>query len=171
VASRRAGEKLPPKLAALHALLATDVLIELHDALDAAVAAAYGWPWPLPEQELLGRLVALNHERAAEEAAGKVRWLRPERAGVAETGLPGIDAVEEEAPAADALPWPADPGAQTMQVFALLDAAPGPLDVRAIAARFAAPGVGRRVNAIAAQLVAMGFAIRTEDGAFRRAHA
>jgi len=32
-------------------------------------------PW---EQELLTRLVALNHERAAEEANGLVRWLRPE---------------------------------------------------------------------------------------------
>ena len=32
----------------------------------------------LLEQELLTRLVALNHERAAEEANGLVRWLRPE---------------------------------------------------------------------------------------------
>ena len=30
------------------------------------------------EQEILSRLVALNHERAAEERRGIVRWLRPE---------------------------------------------------------------------------------------------
>jgi len=30
------------------------------------------------DEILLERLVALNHERAAEEAAGKIRWLRPE---------------------------------------------------------------------------------------------
>jgi hypothetical protein len=30
------------------------------------------------EQELLTRLVALNHERAAEEKRGLIRWLRPE---------------------------------------------------------------------------------------------
>ena len=30
------------------------------------------------EQELLTRLVALNHARAAEEKRGLVRWLRPE---------------------------------------------------------------------------------------------
>jgi hypothetical protein len=30
------------------------------------------------EQELLTRLVALNHERAAEEKRGLIRWLRPD---------------------------------------------------------------------------------------------
>lgn len=30
------------------------------------------------EREILSRLVALNHERAAEEQRGLVRWLRPE---------------------------------------------------------------------------------------------
>ena len=30
------------------------------------------------ENELLERLVALNHERAAEEKAGRIRWLRPD---------------------------------------------------------------------------------------------
>ena len=34
-------------------------------------------PPALPEAEILTRLVRLNHERAAEEAAGHVRYLRP----------------------------------------------------------------------------------------------
>ena len=39
---------------------------------------AYGWPADLGDEEILERLVALNHERATEERDGKVRWLRPE---------------------------------------------------------------------------------------------
>src|SRR3546814_3900052 len=39
---------------------------------------AYGWPANLSDEEVLTRLVALNKERAAEEAKGLIRWLRPE---------------------------------------------------------------------------------------------
>ena len=53
------------------------VLRALHDDLDAAVFAAYGWPPMLNDAEILERLVALNAERAKEEASGLVRWLRP----------------------------------------------------------------------------------------------
>ena len=38
-------------------------LDNLHRALDAAVAAAYGWPADLAEAEVLSRLLALNHAR------------------------------------------------------------------------------------------------------------
>ena len=54
------------------------VLKQIHDDLDAAVFEACSWPGTLSDEEILERLVALNHERAAEEAAGKIRWLRPE---------------------------------------------------------------------------------------------
>ncbi|MCX6908335.1 MAG: hypothetical protein NTY01_09855 [Verrucomicrobia bacterium] len=54
------------------------VLKQLHDELDAAVFASYGWPATLTDAEILERLVALNAERASEEASGLVRWLRPE---------------------------------------------------------------------------------------------
>jgi len=37
----------------------------LHRTLDEAVAAAYGWPANLPDGEVLTRLLALNHARAA----------------------------------------------------------------------------------------------------------
>jgi hypothetical protein len=39
-----------------------------HKKLDAAVAAAYGWPADLSDEHILERLLALNLERAAEEA-------------------------------------------------------------------------------------------------------
>lgn len=43
-----------------------------HKALDSAVAAAYGWPDDLSEDEILARLFALNQERAkAQEKAAK----------------------------------------------------------------------------------------------------
>jgi hypothetical protein len=43
-------------------------LANAHAKLDAAVATAYGWPADLSDDEILTRLLALNLERAAEEA-------------------------------------------------------------------------------------------------------
>ncbi|MFM7404296.1 MAG: class I SAM-dependent DNA methyltransferase [Erythrobacter sp.] len=57
------------------------IIDRLHQQIDAEVAAAYGWPADPPPAEIVARLVALNTERAAEEKAGKVRWLRPEYQG------------------------------------------------------------------------------------------
>jgi len=54
------------------------IVVHLHDQLDAAVAAAYGWPADLAAAEIVTRLVELNAERAAQESAGRVAWLRPE---------------------------------------------------------------------------------------------
>ncbi|MFU1607565.1 class I SAM-dependent DNA methyltransferase [Sulfitobacter pontiacus] len=54
------------------------ILRDLHDQIDAAVADAYGWPAHLSDEEILLRLVALNKERAEEEAHGRIRWLRPD---------------------------------------------------------------------------------------------
>ena len=54
------------------------IIDRLHEQLNEAVAAAYGWPANLPPSEIVARLVALNAERAKEERQGKVRWLRPE---------------------------------------------------------------------------------------------
>jgi hypothetical protein len=39
-----------------------------HKKLDAAVASAYCWPIDLSDEQILERLLALNFERAAEEA-------------------------------------------------------------------------------------------------------
>ncbi len=96
----RRKELLTPKDKVIHEEGLVSVLAELHDQLDTAVLEAYGWadlvpelvgkpggttPYPdKPEAQaeaeelLLERLVALNAERAAEEARGRVRWLRPE---------------------------------------------------------------------------------------------
>ncbi|MGB8481040.1 MAG: DNA methyltransferase [Acidobacteriaceae bacterium] len=47
-----------------------DWLANAHRTLDEAVFAAYGWPSDLPKQEILARLLALNHERAATQDLG-----------------------------------------------------------------------------------------------------
>jgi hypothetical protein len=46
-----------------------DWLAEAHRRLDAAVFDAYGWPPGLSDDEILARLLALNLERAAAQAA------------------------------------------------------------------------------------------------------
>jgi hypothetical protein len=74
----RAGETLTEKEKFVHARGLVSTLKSLHDDLDAAVSAAYGWPASLTDAEILERLVALNAERAAEEARGVIHWLRPE---------------------------------------------------------------------------------------------
>ena len=55
-----------------------ELLRELHDELDAAVADAYGVAVDIEEREILHHLAALNAERAEKESEGTVRWLRPE---------------------------------------------------------------------------------------------
>lgn len=74
----RAGEALSEAEKDFYDAGLIGVLKQIHDDLDAAVAEVYGWPADLTDEEILERLVALNHERATEERAGKVRWLRPD---------------------------------------------------------------------------------------------
>jgi hypothetical protein len=151
------------------------VMKDLHDRLDIAVAGAYGWPADLDDQAILARLVALNRERAVEEKAGQVRWLRPDyqiprfgtAAQKAELDLTG-GAMRAET-GATAGPKPAFPRAeveQTAAVMAELVAAGAPLSPAALAGRFRQ---GRRaeprVKAVLASLVRMGFVATEDSGA------
>jgi len=78
LAKIRAGEELTDKEKLIHDKGLVSVLKQLHDDLDAAVFAAYGWPANITDAQILERLVALNAERAAEERRGIIHWLRPE---------------------------------------------------------------------------------------------
>jgi hypothetical protein len=106
----RAEEPLNDKEKQIHQDGLVGILKEIHDELDAAVAQAYGWPVDLPEQEILQRLVDLNAERAAEEARGHVRWLRPEYQAPDEVqGVQSEMALGDDAPVAvvaEARKWP-----------------------------------------------------------------
>jgi hypothetical protein len=123
------------------------ILAELHDELDRSVAAAYGWPVDLSEQQLLARLVALNHERAAEEAEGRVRWLRPQyQSARFGSEVKAGRQLEQDlvAPADRSKPsFPADEARRTGLVYAVLATATTPLDAGQIAMRFRQ---GRRIE-------------------------
>jgi hypothetical protein len=111
--------------------------------------------------------VALNKERAAEEARGLVRWLRPEYQiplfgtpkEKAELDLVGVAAGQEaEAAAAAKSSFPVDDVAQTAAVMVLRASANVPQDAITIASSFKQ---GRRnlpkVEAVLAALTRMGF--------------
>ena len=51
-------------------------LDNLHRALDEAVAAAYGWPADLSDDEILSRLLDLNRARAGGEDGQGTRGVR-----------------------------------------------------------------------------------------------
>jgi hypothetical protein len=81
------------------------------------------------EQEILQRLVDLNHERAAEEAKGKIRWLRPDfqapettatEAEESQTELEGVSNAEKSQAKAESHPWPAELKEQVALVESLL---------------------------------------------------
>ena len=75
----RSGTALTPAEEERATQARAGIVNRLHEQIDAAVAAAYGWPADLAPVEIVARLVALNAERAAEEEKeGKVRWLRPD---------------------------------------------------------------------------------------------
>jgi SAM-dependent methyltransferase len=124
-------------------------LAALHDRLDAAVAAAYGWPAALSDEEIVARLVALNAERAAEEAKGQVRWLRPDyqmaRAGLTprKKDKPAQTELALLAPAARKPSFPAGDFEQTAAVVAALAMASAPLSADAVAGEFRQ---GRKVS-------------------------
>ena len=105
----RGGETLTDGDKVIHQQGLVSVLRELHHDLDAAVAAAYGWPADLADGGVLERLVALNTERAAEEAQGRTRWLRPEYqnpAGTAQQGGMGLATPGAAVVLAGRQPWP-----------------------------------------------------------------
>ncbi len=76
--SLRRDERLTAKEEVIRERGLISSLRHLHEQLDMAVFAAYGWPDDLTDEEVFERLVALNHERVEEEKRGIVQWLRPE---------------------------------------------------------------------------------------------
>ena len=133
------------------------VLRELHDELDAAVLAAYGLPATASTDDILAHLVQLNTQRAAEEAQGRVRWLRPDFQNP-QNSLQKQELLpqEDQAPEADfdsekslskpeqvkptQHPWPPTLPEQVRAVAAVLAASPAPLTLPAIEARFKGRG-------------------------------
>ena len=202
LAKLRAGEALSEAERRVHEQGLVAVLRQLHDELDAAVLAAYGWGDlkrrastdytddtdskeesvksaksvdASSSEMILERLVALNAERAAEEARGVVRWLRPAyqlpRAGLAATQPALLEEAAGAAPAAAAAqpPWPDGLAARAAAVRAALGAFGRPATAAEVAAAFAGRADRKRVTAVAellGTLVALGQARPTGDNQF-----
>ncbi|GGE92311.1 class I SAM-dependent DNA methyltransferase [Sphingomonas prati] len=144
-----------------------DILIELHDRIDLAVAEAYGWGADaraglLDDATIASRLVALNAERHAEERRGVVRWLRPDyqlaRAGVTQLPVAAEEQIAAELRVARTVKpsFPRDAIGQTAAVLGALRGGAA-LDGAEIA-RMYAQGlrVERRISATLAALERLG---------------
>jgi hypothetical protein len=188
----RSGEALDAKDMLIHTQGLVSVLKSLHDDLDAAVLAAYDWHdlqgallAPPPQEAratavetLLERLVALNAKRAAEEATGLVRWLRPDfqqRGLGVQAGMdvtpdfePGVTEPATPAPTVPKRPWPSGLPEQIKAVADTLASSPAALSLADIEARFTARGRWReRLPTILDTLEALGRARRPQAGAHR----
>lgn len=162
-------------------------LKELHDNLDKAVFEAYGWndlaktlvglpgaTTPLldkpeaqaqAEEEVLFRLVELNHRRAAEEVVGKIRWLRPDYQSLS-AHQSEIDLSEESELSVFAnvdkdtkIDWPKE---MRDQINMLIDLLSTPATADALALHFKRNPI-KHVNGVLEALEALGKA-QNEDG-------
>ncbi len=157
LAALREGRALTAKEKTQHTQGLVGVLRELHDELDAAVLAAYGLPANATTDDILAHLVQLNTQRAAEEAQGRVRWLRPdfqnpqnslqkqellpqdEQAQEADFDIEkSLSKPEQSKPTQH--PWPPTLPEQVRAVADALAASPLPLTLSAIEARFKGRG-------------------------------
>ena len=119
------------------------------------------------EQEILTRLVALNHERATEEKRGLIRWLRPEFQAPAasdghrpplqtEIGLGDDDATAATAATAVTLDWPAELPAQVAVLRKLMLTVAHAHDTSsAVLAERLAPSFGRKSKKRVDQIIAI----------------
>jgi hypothetical protein len=165
----RAHEPLEDDERQIHEQGLVGVLKELHDELDAAVAAAYGWDAGLPEETILQRLVDLNAERRAEEEEGHVRYLRPAYQAPEEAQTQAaldldLDVGGDGAPA-EPLAWPSALKDRAQAVRAVMHHADGPLTVEQVARHFHR---ARRadVRSLLDTLSALGHVEQTDAGAY-----
>ena len=196
----RIGDTLSDKERAIHEQGLVSVLRQLHDEIDAAVLDAYGWSDLLPllrmahgntppaadqsredarrafDEAVLERLVALNTERAAEEARGLVRWLRPEFQNPQASAAPEQEAMDVAAADEDIaapvhatkpVPWPKDTLQQVRAVAEAIAASAAGLTLAEIEARFTARGPWKRRLPIVLDTLAAVGRVREHEGRYR----
>lgn len=164
----RAGERIEGKDKEIYDQGLIGILRDLHDQIDAEVAEAYGWPATLSDDDILHRLVDLNRARAAEEARGKIRWLRPEYQNP--QGHAATDKGEQTAmdigpkDTTTKTPWPKALPEQIAAVRAALSDL-GTATPEQVARQFQR-GRSASVQPLLESLAALGQARLTEDGRF-----
>jgi hypothetical protein len=161
----RSGEELTAEERMSYDAGLVGILGELHEELNAAVFAAYGWPASLTDEEILGNVEALNERRRAEEVSGVIRWLRPEFQApnelAVQTAFTGLAPVEAAAAARRKQPWPVT---LTEQVRAIKNALrTAPLQTPQQIASGFKPASWTRVTEILETLTALGQTRQVED--------
>ncbi len=160
----RAGEPFTDLDRAYNNKALVSTLKQIHDDLDTAVFAAYGWqdlagkPNPEITETILERLVALNAERATEERNGHIRWLRPEYQAPAQvqatqTTLAGIgDEAETAITPVEQQKWSSQPKDQLAAIRDLLRSSSGAWTVVQIANQFTGKNTQKKLEAISENL-------------------
>jgi hypothetical protein len=125
----------------------------------------------LTNEEILERLVALNHERAEEERRGIVRWLRPEFRnpdGLTQQAIAAqvkAEPAEKKKAKAEKRSWPKSLSEQAAAVQAELVALAGPADETDIAKRFTRANKDR-IAELLETLASLGKARQLDDGRY-----
>ena len=159
LAALREGRALTAKEKTIHTQGTVSVLRQRHDELDAAVLTAYGLSANASSDDILTRLVQLNTERAAEEAQGRIRWLRPEFQNPqilqnslqkqellahAQQALEGDFGMQKPLSKAEQIPWPSTLPEQVSALANALSTSPVPLTLLALQARFKGRGAWKK---------------------------
>lgn len=164
----RAGERIEGKDREIYDQGLIGILRDLHTQIDTAVAEAYGWPATLTDDEILHRLVNLNRTRAAEEARGQIRWLRPEYQNAAghKATAKGEQTAMDIGPtvSTDKAPWPKTLPEQMAAVHATLSDL-GTATPEQVARTFQR-GRAVSVQPLLESLAAIGKAYQIEGGRF-----
>jgi len=172
----RSGKPLTTQEKVIHEQGLVAILRQLHDELDAAVLAAYGWEDLIPAwqqadltETLLQRLVTLNTARVAEERAGNIRWLRPafqHPTGAAAAVQAEADLERADSASASKRAWPKTLPEQFQILRAVLAAQTAPISAAALAKQFSdAPRI-KKLNELLTALVALGHARQLADGRY-----
>ena len=166
---RRVDDALAPNEKTIYEQGLVGVLAELHEELDVAVAAAYGWTVDLTDEQVLDNLLALNMARAAEERIGLVKWLRPAyqqpdgatQATQAEAALDSPQLAEQVIK----VKLPTDLPARFASVRHELSQLPAGGDVEAVAEQF--HGAKRKtISGILDTLAGLGQVVREDTGKY-----
>jgi hypothetical protein len=165
----RSGAALTEAERGVHDAGQISILRHLHDRLDEAVAAAYGWPAALSDAEIVARVVALNAQRRAEEAGGLVRWLRPEVQAPEEVRRVATQTVlaMDEAGITDAAHWPrGDTAKQYIVLRGALAQVASPATPGDLARHVAGAPRGAKIGDMLRVLTALGQARDAGNGRF-----
>ena len=166
----RAGTPLDLKEQTVHEQGLVTVLRQFHDDLNAAVADAFGLSPTASDDAILAHLADLNAQRAAEEHAGEIRWLRPafqtRAAGAIQTSLAtGEESSASLAKTATKTPWPKTMAQQAQVVRSALVALGAPINTATLAKTFKGAKTDR-VDEIMETLTSLGQARALSGGRY-----